>query len=174
MTQPLVAASPRGIVAVMLIAPMLNRRRSALQPHCGHVQASGAILVRAESAARSGRPPRQNARVNMPATARGSASILRDPLFARLWFIQAATQVGGNMALYALTILVFASTRSNAAVSALVMLRPVPTIVLSAVAGVLVDRLDVRWALIVPNTSGAASDARAGARRRRTSRCCSP
>jgi predicted MFS family arabinose efflux permease len=80
-----------------------------------------------------------------------SASLLRDPTFGLLWFIQAATQVGGNMALYALTILVFASTRSNAAVSALVMSFLVPTILLSAVAGVLVDRLDVRWALIIPN-----------------------
>jgi MFS family permease len=80
-----------------------------------------------------------------------SGPLLRDPNFGRLWFIQAATQVGGNMALYALTILVFATTRSNAAVSALVMSFLVPTILLSAAAGVLVDRLDVRWALIVPN-----------------------
>jgi len=78
-------------------------------------------------------------------------SILRDPAFGRLWFIQASTQVGGNMALYALTILVFATTRSNAAVSALVMSFLVPTVLLSAVAGVLVDRLNVRLALIVPN-----------------------
>jgi MFS family permease len=77
--------------------------------------------------------------------------ILRDPLFARLWFIQAATQVGGNMALYALTILVFAETRSSAAVSALVMSFTLPAILLSAPAGVLVDRLDVRWAMIAPN-----------------------
>lgn len=79
--------------------------------------------------------------------------LLRDPAFGRLWFIQASTQVGGNMALYALTILVFATTRSNAAVSALVMSFLVPTILLSAAAGVLVDRLDIRWALIVPNTA---------------------
>jgi MFS family permease len=72
-------------------------------------------------------------------------------MFGRLWFIQAATQVGGNMALFALTIIVFTSTRSNAAVSALVMSFQIPPIVLSAVAGVLVDRLDVRVALIVPN-----------------------
>jgi MFS family permease len=78
--------------------------------------------------------------------------ILRDPAFGRLWFIQASTQIGGNMALYALTILVFATTRSNAAVSALVMSFLVPTILLSALAGVLVDRLDVRVALIIPNT----------------------
>lgn len=77
--------------------------------------------------------------------------LLRDPAFARLWFIQASTQVGGNMALYALTILVFTTTRSNAAVSVLVMSFLVPPVLLSAAAGVLVDRLDVRVALIVPN-----------------------
>jgi MFS family permease len=86
-----------------------------------------------------------------PAAERRSRSILRDPLFARLWFVQAATQVGGNMALYALTVLVFATTRSNAAVSALVMSFLVPTIALSAMAGVVVDRLDLRWALVAPN-----------------------
>ena len=84
-------------------------------------------------------------------TATLGRSILRDPAFGRLWFIQASTQVGGNMSLYALTILVFATTRSNAAVSALVLSFLVPTILLSAVAGVLVDRLDVRWAMIGPN-----------------------
>jgi MFS family permease len=85
-------------------------------------------------------------------TTKRAVPILRDPAFGRLWFIQASTQIGGNMSLYALTILVFATTRSNAAVSALVMSFLVPTILLSAVAGVLVDRLDVRWALIGPNT----------------------
>ncbi|HEX2754121.1 MAG TPA: MFS transporter [Candidatus Limnocylindrales bacterium] len=84
--------------------------------------------------------------------AQRTGPLLRDPAFGRLWFIQASNQVGGNMALYALTILVFATTRSNAAVSALVMSFLIPTILLSAVAGVLVDRLDVRFALIVPNT----------------------
>ncbi len=79
--------------------------------------------------------------------------ILRDPAFARLWFIQAATQVGGNMALYALTILVFATTRSNTAVSALVMSFLLPPIVLSAMAGVMVDRLNARWAMVVPNAA---------------------
>jgi MFS family permease len=86
-------------------------------------------------------------------TAMPTVSILRDPAFGRLWFIQASTQVGGNMALYALTILVFSTTRSNTAVSALVMSFLIPTILLSAMAGVLVDRLDVRLALIVPNAA---------------------
>jgi MFS transporter, DHA3 family, macrolide efflux protein len=78
-------------------------------------------------------------------------SILRDPTFARLWFIQAATQVGGNMALYALTVLVFDTTRSNTAVGALVASFVLPQIFLSPFAGVVVDRLDLRWALIGPN-----------------------
>jgi MFS family permease len=84
-------------------------------------------------------------------TATSTRSILRDPTFARLWFIQAATQVGGNMALYALTVLVFDTTRSNAAVGALVASFVLPQIVLSPFAGVIVDRLDLRWALVGPN-----------------------
>ena len=84
-----------------------------------------------------------------------SVSILRDPAFGRLWFVQASTQVGGNMALYALTVLVFSTTRSNAAVSALVMSFLLPTIALSAVAGVVVDRLNLRWALVGPNIARA-------------------
>ena len=78
-------------------------------------------------------------------------NILRDPVFARLWFIQAANQVGGNMALYALTVLVFSTTRSNSAVSALLVSFVLPQILLSPFAGVIVDRLDLRWALVVPN-----------------------
>ena len=81
----------------------------------------------------------------------GARSILRDPVFARLWFIQAANQIGGNMALYALTVLVFSTTRSNSAVSALLVSFVLPQIALSPFAGVVVDRLDLRWALIVPN-----------------------
>jgi MFS transporter, DHA3 family, macrolide efflux protein len=88
---------------------------------------------------------------NGAVTTEARGPLLRDPRFGRIWFIQASTQVGGNMALYALTILVFATTRSNTAVSALVMSFLIPTILLSSFAGVLVDRLDLRWALIVPN-----------------------
>ena len=81
--------------------------------------------------------------------------LLHNPIFARLWFIQAATQVGGNMALYAMTILVFESTRSNAAVSILFATYVLPQIVLSPFAGVVVDRLDLRWALVGPNLARA-------------------
>ncbi len=59
------------------------------------------------------------------------------------------------MALYALTVLVFTSTRSNTAVSVLVMSFVLPTIFLSAFAGVVVDRLDLRLALVGPNLARA-------------------
>ncbi|HET7168250.1 MAG TPA: MFS transporter [Candidatus Limnocylindrales bacterium] len=87
----------------------------------------------------------------MAKAATNARPILRDPIFARLWFIQAANQVGGNMALYALTVLIFSTTRSNSSVSALLVSFVLPQIVLSPFAGVAVDRLDLRWALVVPN-----------------------
>ena len=55
------------------------------------------------------------------------------------------------MALYALTVLVFSTTRSSSAVSALLVSFVLPQIVLSPFAGVIVDRLNLRWALVVPN-----------------------
>lgn len=75
----------------------------------------------------------------------------RNRQFARLWFIQASTQVGGNMALFAMTVLVFDTTRSNSTVSALLATYVLPQILLSPFAGVIVDRLDLRWALLGPN-----------------------
>ncbi len=84
-----------------------------------------------------------------------ASSLLHNPIFARLWFIQAATQVGGNMALYAMTILVFDTTRSSSAVSLLFATYVLPQILLSPFAGVVVDRLDLRWALFGPNLARA-------------------
>jgi len=94
--------------------------------------------------------PRTTETTGRPSAA-ATRTILRDPVFARLWFIQAANQIGGNMALYALTVLVYSSTRSNSMVSALLVSFVLPQIALSPFAGVIVDRLDLRWALVVPN-----------------------
>lgn len=88
-------------------------------------------------------------------TRSAAGSLLRNPTFARLWFIQAATQVGGNMALYSMTILVFNATGSNSAVSVLFATYVLPQIVLSPFAGVVVDRLNLRWALVGPNVARA-------------------
>ncbi len=82
---------------------------------------------------------------------RATFPLLRNPAFVRLWFIQGATQVGGNMALFAMTILVFETTGSTSAVSVLFSTYVLPQIVLSPFAGVVVDRLNLRWALVGPN-----------------------
>ena len=81
----------------------------------------------------------------------GSLAVFRNSGFLRLWLSQAATQIGGNMVLFGLTIIVFNSTNSNTAVSALVLTFLVPAVLFSAVAGVYVDRVDRRLILIATN-----------------------
>jgi len=88
-----------------------------------------------------------------PATG-GSQSVgqvLRDRRFLSLWLAQVASQVGGNMVLYGLTVLVAERTHSSSAVSLLLLTFLVPAVVFSAIAGVFVDRLDRRLILIVAN-----------------------
>jgi MFS family permease len=81
----------------------------------------------------------------------GGLGVFRNASFLRLWLSQAATQVGGNMVLYGLTVIVVNSTRSNTAVSLLVLSFLVPAVLFSAVAGVYVDRIDRRLILIATN-----------------------
>jgi MFS family permease len=94
-----------------------------------------------------------------PATESGSAvlSVLRNGAFLRLWLAQLVTQVGGNMVIYGLTVLIFSATGSNSAVSLLLLTFLVPAVVFSAVAGVFVDRTDRRLVLIVTNLLRAAA-----------------
>ncbi len=82
-------------------------------------------------------------------------AVLRNRSFLALWLAQAVTQIGGNMVIYGLTVIVFSATQSNAAVSLLLLTFLVPAVLFSAVAGVFVDRADRRWVLIV--TQPAAS-----------------
>lgn len=81
----------------------------------------------------------------------GVGAVLRVRPFLLLWLAQAATQVGGNMVIYGLTVVVFSTTRSNTAVSFLLLTFLVPAVLFSAVAGVYVDRLDRRAILIATN-----------------------
>lgn len=81
----------------------------------------------------------------------GVGAVLRVRPFFLLWLAQAATQVGGNMVIYGLTVVVFASTRSNAAVSVLLLTFLVPAVLFSALAGVYVDRFDRRSILVATN-----------------------
>lgn len=81
----------------------------------------------------------------------GPLAVFRNGGFLRLWLSQAATQIGGNMVLFGLTVIVFNSTSSNTAVSLLVLSFLVPAVLFSAVAGVYVDRIDRRIILISTN-----------------------
>jgi MFS family permease len=86
-----------------------------------------------------------------PPPAESMLAVLSNRRFSALWLAQLATQVGGNMVLYGLTILVYSLTRSNSAVSLLILTFLVPAVIFSAVAGVYVDNLDRRLILIVTN-----------------------
>jgi MFS family permease len=80
----------------------------------------------------------------------GGMTVLQNRPFLLLWLAQLSTQVGGNMVIYGLTIIINASYGSSA-VSALLLSFLVPAIVFSAMAGVFVDRVDKRHMLLVTN-----------------------
>ncbi len=77
-----------------------------------------------------------------------TAAVLRNRPFLLLWLSQLATQVGSNMVLYGLTVVVLDSTNLSSAVSLLFLTFLVPAVLFSAVAGVFVDRLDRRLVLV--------------------------
>ena len=81
----------------------------------------------------------------------GGLTVLGNRPFLLLWLAQLSTQVGGNMVIYGLTILITASYASSSAVSALLLSFLVPAIIFSAIAGVFVDRVDKRHMLIITN-----------------------
>ena len=82
----------------------------------------------------------------------GSAvAVLRNRPFLLLWLAQVATQIGVNMVLYGLTVVVVEATDLNAAVSGLFLTFLVPSVLFSALAGVYVDRVDRRTMLVVTN-----------------------
>lgn len=81
----------------------------------------------------------------------GTLAVFRNRPFLLLWLAQAATQIGGNMVLYGLTVLVFTRTGSTTAVSALILTFLVPAVLFSALAGVYVDRFDRRMILFLTN-----------------------
>ena len=80
----------------------------------------------------------------------GALNVFRNAGFLRLWLSQAATQIGGNMVLFGLTVIV-SETQPNTAVSLLILSFLVPAVLFSAVAGVYVDRVDRRLLLVATN-----------------------
>ena len=83
--------------------------------------------------------------------------VLRNAPFLRLWIAQLLTQIGGNVVLYGLTVLVAERNAEAAALSLLFLSFLAPAVILSRIAGVWVDRLDKRLVLIVANLSRAAA-----------------
>ncbi len=81
----------------------------------------------------------------------GALAVFRNRPFLLLWLAQAATQIGGNMVIFGLTVIISKATGSTTAVSALILTFLVPAVLFSAVAGVFVDRMDRRTVLIVTN-----------------------
>jgi MFS family permease len=85
----------------------------------------------------------------------GALAVLRNRPFLLLWLSQVATQIGSNMVLYALTVVVLEATDLSTAVSGLFLTFLVPSVLFSALAGVYVDRIDRRIVLVVTNVMRA-------------------
>jgi MFS family permease len=81
----------------------------------------------------------------------GGAAVLRNRLFLFLWLAQVVTQIGANMVLYGLVVMVREATDMSSTVSLLFLTFLMPSVLFSALAGVYVDRFDRRWVLIVTN-----------------------
>jgi MFS family permease len=77
--------------------------------------------------------------------------VFRNRPFLLLWIAQAVTQIGGNMVIFGLTVIISESTGSTTAVSALILTFLLPAVLFSALAGVFVDRLDRRLVLVFTN-----------------------
>jgi MFS family permease len=86
----------------------------------------------------------------------GAFAVLRNRSFLFLWTAQVVTQIGANMVLFALTVLVHDATSLSSTVSLLFLTFLTPSVLFSALAGVYVDRLDRRWVLIISNVLRAA------------------
>ena len=98
------------------------------------------------------RSPRTSGRpADAPPPADSPVEVLRNRRFLALWLAQVATQVGGNMVLFGLTVQVFSLTRQSTSVSLLILSFLVPAVIFGAVAGVYVDRLDRRLILVATN-----------------------
>jgi MFS family permease len=102
------------------------------------------------TAAESAAPPADASPDEAP-PGESALAVFRNAAFLRLWLSQAATQIGGNMVLFGLTVIIVESTGSNTAVSLMILSFLVPAVLFSAVAGVYVDRIDRRTILVATN-----------------------
>lgn len=89
--------------------------------------------------------------------ASSALEVFRNRPFLLLWLSQAFTQIGGNMVIYGLIVIILEATSSKTAVSFLILTFLGPAVLFSAVAGVYVDRLDKRLVLVATNLLRAAA-----------------
>jgi MFS family permease len=114
------------------------------------VDVPGVVAAAADDATR----PRDDASVaaEAPTVNAGFATVARNGRFMSLWFAQIGSLLAANMALYALTLVAFSlGGDSSSAVSLLFLAFLAPAVLLSAPAGVVVDRFDRRTILIATN-----------------------
>ena len=82
----------------------------------------------------------------------GGFAVLRNRPFLLLWLAQLSTQVGGNMVMLGLLVIISSDhSGSKIAISVLLLCFLAPAIFFSAIAGVFVDRVDKRHLLFVTN-----------------------
>jgi MFS family permease len=77
--------------------------------------------------------------------------LLRNPAFLAVWAAQILSQTAANAVTSALIILVAELTHSNTSSSFLILLAIIPAVLFGIGAGVLVDRTDRRFVLVVTN-----------------------
>jgi MFS family permease len=101
-------------------------------------------------------PTAEAATTNVPSAAAppepGRLAVLRNRPFLLLWLAQLSTQVGGNMVMLGLLVMITSTYGgSKIAISILLLCFLAPAIVFSAIAGVFVDQVDKRLVLVVAN-----------------------
>jgi MFS family permease len=88
----------------------------------------------------------------------GGIAVLRNRPFLLLWLAQLSTQVGGNMVMLGLLVIISSNySGSKVAISVLLLCFLAPAIIFSALAGVVVDRVDKRLVLLVTNVLRGAA-----------------
>lgn len=79
--------------------------------------------------------------------------IIKNKNFRNLWLAQITSQISLNMLSFALAIKVYQDTRSNAAVSLMLLSFGLPSIIFGLIAGSIVDFFDKRLILMICNIS---------------------
>ena len=77
--------------------------------------------------------------------------LIRNRHFRNLWLGQITSQIALNMLYFVLAIKVYQDTRSNAAVSYMILAFGIPSIIFGIVAGGIVDKCNKRTVLLMSN-----------------------